>query len=66
MIMTTLVLIVGFTTVVFSDLREQRVFAILGALTLAAALLGDLVLLPALLLRYAPPPRRSIEQGDGR
>jgi len=55
MIMTTLVLIVGFATVVFSDMREQRVFAIMGGLTLAAALFGDLVLLPALLLRYAPP-----------
>jgi predicted RND superfamily exporter protein len=55
MIMTTLVLIAGFMTVVFSDMREQRVFAIMGALTLAAALFGDLVLLPALLLRYAPP-----------
>jgi predicted RND superfamily exporter protein len=55
MIMTTLVLVVGFMTVVFSDMREQRIFAIMGALTLAAALFGDLVLLPALLLRFAPP-----------
>jgi uncharacterized protein len=59
MIMTTLVLVAGFMTVVFSDMREQRVFAIMGALTLAAALFGDLVLLPALLLRYAP------SRGDG-
>jgi hypothetical protein len=55
MIMTTTVLIVGFLTVVFSDMREQRIFAMMGALTLAAALFGDLVLLPALLLRFAPP-----------
>ena len=53
--MTTLVLEVGFLTVIFSDMREQRIFAIMGGLTLAAALFGDLLLLPALLLRYAPP-----------
>ncbi len=64
MIMTTLVLIAGFLTVVFSDMREQRIFAMMGALTLAAALFGDLVLLPALLLRYAPP--RDDLPADGR
>jgi hypothetical protein len=60
MIMTTLVLVVGFATVIFSDMREQRIFAAMGALTVATALVGDLVLLPALLLRFAPPaPRRK-------
>jgi predicted RND superfamily exporter protein len=56
MIMTTLVLVVGFGTVVFSDMREQRIFASMGALTVAAALVGDLILLPALLLRFARSP----------
>ncbi len=55
MIMTTLVLVVGFATVVFSDMREQRIFASMGVLTLVAALVGDLILLPALLLRFARP-----------
>jgi predicted RND superfamily exporter protein len=55
MIMTTLVLVVGFATVIFSDMREQRIFASMGALTLAAALVGDLILLPAMLLRFAGP-----------
>ena len=61
MVMTTLVLVVGFATVIFSDMREQRIFASMGALTIAAALFGDLILLPALLLCFAPPrrPRRS-------
>ena len=58
MIMTTLVLVVGFATVIFSDMREQRIFAAMGALTVATALVGDLVLLPALLLRFAPPAPR--------
>jgi predicted RND superfamily exporter protein len=55
MIMTTVVLIVGFSTVVFSDMREQRIFASMGALTLASALVADLILLPAMLLRFARP-----------
>jgi predicted RND superfamily exporter protein len=59
MIMTTLVLVVGFATVVFSDMREQRIFASMGVLTLAAALVGDLILLPAMLLRFASPRRED-------
>jgi predicted RND superfamily exporter protein len=58
MIMTTLVLVVGLATVIFSDMREQRIFATMGALTVAAALFGDLILLPAMLLRFAPPRRQ--------
>jgi predicted RND superfamily exporter protein len=58
MIMTTLVLVVGFATVIFSDMREQRIFAAMGALTVATALVGDLLLLPALLIRFAPPGSR--------
>lgn len=49
MIMTTLVLVVGFATVIFSDMRDQRIFATMGCLTIASALLGDLIFLPALL-----------------
>ena len=55
MIMTTLVLVVGFATVVFSDMREQRIFASMGALTVASALVADLILLPAVLLRFGSP-----------
>ncbi len=49
MIMTTLVLVVGFATVIFSDMRDQRIFATMGCLTIGFALVGDLVFLPALL-----------------
>ena len=49
MIMTTLVLVVGFATVMFSDMRDQRIFATMGGLTIGSALFGDLVFLPALL-----------------
>jgi hypothetical protein len=52
LIMTTLVLVAGFSTVLFSDFRDHRIFASMGTLTIAAALFGDLVFLPALLARF--------------
>jgi len=54
MVMTTVVLVAGFGTVAFSDSRDHHIFATMGVLTIAAALFGDLVLLPAMLSRYAP------------
>lgn len=55
MIMTTMVLIVGFSTVLFSDMRDQRIFASMGILTMITAMVGDLVILPAILALYALP-----------
>lgn len=49
LIMTTAVLVAGFSIVTFSDAREHFIFAVMGALTIAAALFCDLVFLPALL-----------------
>lgn len=49
LIMTTVVLLAGFATVLSSDLRDQRLFAAMGGLTIGSALFGDLVFLPALL-----------------
>ncbi|HED66351.1 MAG TPA: hypothetical protein ENJ09_12455 [Planctomycetes bacterium] len=48
-IATTSVLLVGFGVVGWSPLPTNRTFAALSCLGLAAALLGDLVLLPAIL-----------------
>ena len=53
LVMTTLVLVAGFLTVLISDSREHRIFASMGAITVAAALFGDLVFLPAILARFA-------------
>lgn len=53
LIMTTVILVAGFSTVIFSDMRDQRIFAIMSGLTISSALFGDLVFLPALLARYA-------------
>ncbi len=56
MIMTTVILVAGFSTVLFSGLRDHQIFAKMGAITIIAAFFGDLVLLPALLACYGPQP----------
>jgi predicted RND superfamily exporter protein len=52
LIMTTIVLVAGFCTVLLSDSRDHFIFASMGAITLTAALFADLVFLPALLARF--------------
>lgn len=52
MIITTCILIAGFGTVLTSDLPGQRYFAAMAVSTIAAALVGDLIFLPALLARF--------------
>lgn len=59
LIMTTIVLVAGFSTVLFSDTRDHRIFASMSGLTIAAALFADLIFLPALLARYAHPSNRG-------
>lgn len=57
LIMTTIVLVSGFTTVLFSDSRDHFTFASMGIITLSVALFTDLVFLPALLARFASSKR---------
>jgi predicted RND superfamily exporter protein len=65
MIMSNVVLVVGFSTVIFSELREQRIFGMMSVLTLGTALIGDLLFLPAMLLNFRgrgkPPTPRSAQ-----
>lgn len=61
LIMTTAVLVVGFSTVTFSESRDHRIFATMGALTIGSALLGDLLFLPALLSLFG---RRQSVSGE--
>jgi predicted RND superfamily exporter protein len=49
LIMTTVILVAGFSTVLLSDSRDHRIFAVMGVLTISTALLGDLIFLPAIL-----------------
>lgn len=62
LIMTTVILVIGISTVVFSGMREQRIFATITCLTLGSALLGDLILLPPL-LSYFRSRRRDLVNG---
>lgn len=52
LVMTTLVLLVGFATVLTSELPSQRTFAAMACCTIGAALFGDMVFLPALLVWF--------------
>eukprot|EP00456_Euglypha_rotunda_P060455 TRINITY_DN505_c0_g1_i6.p2 TRINITY_DN505_c0_g1~~TRINITY_DN505_c0_g1_i6.p2 ORF type:complete len:135 (-),score=35.03 TRINITY_DN505_c0_g1_i6:9-413(-) len=63
MLMTTMVLVVGFTTVTFSDMRDQRIFASMGVLTMLTAMIGDLIILPALLAVYTLPTENEMKSG---
>jgi predicted RND superfamily exporter protein len=47
LILTTLVLAFGLGVTIFSDLPSLRLFGWLSAFTLIAALIGDLLILPA-------------------
>lgn len=49
LIMTTTVLVAGFSIVTFSDSRDHQIFATMGAITIGAALFCDMIFLPALL-----------------
>jgi predicted RND superfamily exporter protein len=52
MTMTTVVLLAGFATVLLSDSRDHHVFAMMGASTIAMAIVGDLLFLPALMVWF--------------
>lgn len=61
MIMTTIVLVAGFSSVLISETRDHRVFGILGVITLIAALICDLFLLPSLLAHFDRGPKPEVE-----
>jgi len=61
LLMTTIVLVTGMMTAVFGDARDARLFGIMGAITLTSALFADIFFLPALLSRFAKPPRQASE-----
>lgn len=65
LIMTTTVLVAGFSTVMFSESRTHRIFATMGALTIAAALFADLVFLPALLSKYGKRKSQAVLDSVG-
>lgn len=54
LIMTTVVLVAGFATVISSELPGNRTFGLMACSTIGAALIGDLIILPAILSRFVP------------
>ncbi|MDM4018584.1 efflux RND transporter permease subunit [Roseiconus lacunae] len=57
LIMTTVILVLGISSVLISGMREQRIFALITCLTIGSALLGDLLLLPPLLAWFGKSKR---------
>ena len=58
LVMTTVILCSGFGTMLLSDLPGHRTFAAMACSTIAAAVFGDLIALPALLSCFHPRPKR--------
>lgn len=51
---TSIILLVGFGVLIFGNFRPTRMFGFLTGMTMVFALIGDLVLLPAMLLKLKP------------
>lgn len=54
LVLTSVALVAGFLVLVFSVLASQAMYGILLATTIAAALVADFLLLPALVLTFEP------------
>jgi predicted RND superfamily exporter protein len=54
MFYTTLVITVGFSILIFSNFIPTIYFGLLTGLTMIVALVADLALLPALIIRFKP------------
>jgi len=55
LITTTIVLVAGFGSVLISELPSSRLFGWLSCTAIASALMGDLIILPALLACFVKP-----------
>lgn len=51
---TTIILIVGFGSVAASEMPTSQLFAKLGMIAIFSALIGDLIILPAMLVSFLP------------
>lgn len=63
MVMTTIILVSGFSAMLLSDLPAHRIFAAMACATIGSAIIGDLFALPALLSTFAKNERK--EKVDG-
>ncbi len=60
LVMTTVILCTGFGTMLWSELPGHRTFAAMAVSTIAAAVIGDLIALPALLACSHPQQRKAV------
>ena len=58
LVITTLVLVGGWGMLLLSEVPTTQLFGVIGLVGLTAALVGDLILLPAMLVAF-DPDRRS-------
>jgi predicted RND superfamily exporter protein len=63
MLLTTSVLVLGFSTLALGDFMPNVYFGVLTSSILTIALLTDFVLLPAILLTLVAPSERSVAHG---
>ncbi len=64
LVVTTVVMIAGFATVLTGQLPTHRSFAAMACITLGAALVADLVVLPALLVCFFRPDKAPDDVRD--
>ena len=57
LLITTCVLVVGFSLTLTSEIPSNRLFGALSCIAIASALLGDLVVLPAMLACFVKRPK---------
>jgi len=57
--MTSLILLGGLGVMITSNMPAVRLFATLSSIAVIAALIGDLLILPALLVTFVPRPRED-------
>jgi len=64
LVMTTIILCCGFSTVLTSEMPGNQVFGLMACATIGAALIGDLIFLPAMLTWFLASPDGAKQQDD--
>ncbi|UTF59593.1 RND family transporter [Gilvimarinus sp. DA14] len=62
---TTLIIVIGFSMLLFSDFVPSIQFGLLSGLAMSVALLADLTLLPVLLKKFLPGKAEAVENESG-
>ena len=57
-VVTTIILFIGFFSAIFSNMGPARLFGVLTAFAMLFALIGDLLIMPAIILIFKPKQNR--------